>query len=693
MKGKSIVSKGKTVKKAVNLALDLLSESMEDVDIEVIENESKGILGIGSKYAVVRVTVKQPAAQKEAAVGHLLSLEALDTLIKSIELPENVIDENLSDNNKRVQPPPSDLLGKAWVNDGQIYCKDAPDKYPVISPGKGMKLYKNDILIVKTVIISETDILRLELQEDEVQEPHWELTISSDKMEAVLKVIPGSRIIRRLKEKVPNTYLQLEVDEKKIPLMIKSDLMLASLREMGISCGINYSEIAQASVSEEAGTYIIAKGTPPKPGKNGFFQPAQELSIKKGVKERSDGTIDYREVQQFPSVEPGQLIGVIISPESGIPGTGVTGETIMPPDGFPLVVQEGKGVFLMDDRTKVFATEAGHPDIKMKGQLLKIAVVTKLLISHNVSLQFGNVHYIGDVEIVGSVEDGMLVEAQGNILIHVNANMATVHAGSSVIVGNNIITSEVTAGKLSFVLSELIDILEALIKHIKQMIAAIDQLSNVSAFKMSSFNQAGLGSLIKILCDGKFKLFPPLLLSFNEKIKAEKAKLDKDWLDLNDQLIKGFLMTHVSSFRSIDDLCLIVINAEGLLASTQMDLENHGCFIKAGFVHNSRIYSSGDIVIFGQGVYNSKMRAGGCITIDGLVRGGEIIATKSVIIGEAGTIGGMGTKITVPKGESIKIKTVLADTEVQIGALRHKFTDTLSNVFVRVGEEGHLLLT
>jgi uncharacterized protein (DUF342 family) len=684
IKGKSVVSKGKTVKKAVTIALDLLSQAIEDVDIEIIENESKGIFGIGSKHAVVRVSVKQHTAQEELDDGH--SLEELNKMVQSIEIPAD-----LSNGKKKVQAPPSDLLGKVWVKDGQIYCKDAPDKYPVLSPGNGMKLYKNDMLIETKVIISETDLLKLELQ-DEVQEPYWELSISENKMEAALKVIPGTRILRRLKEQEPNTYIQLEVEEKRIPLMIESERMMASLREMGISYGINYSEIARACTSDEAGTYIIANGTPPKAGRNGFFQPAQELDIQKGMKERSDGTIDYREVQQFPSVEPGQLLGIIVPPESGLSGTSVTNETVLPREGFPLVVQEGKGVFLIDDRSKVVAIEAGHPDIKMKGMLHKISIVPKLLISHNITLQFGNVRYIGDVEIVGSVQDGMLVEAQGNILIHENANMATVKAGSSVIVKNNIIASEVTAGKNSFLISEMNEILGAIIPYMKQMIAAIEQLSTVSAFKVSSFNQTGLGPLIKILCDGKFKLFSPLLLSFNEKIKGENANLDKEWLELNGQLYKGFIMTHASSFKSVDEVMLIAHKAEELLASTQEDLENSNCFIKAGFVHNSQLYSSGDISVVGQGVYNSKMRAGGSIVIDGFVRGGEIYASKSVIIGEAGTKGGINTKITVPQGESIKIKTALADTEIQIGSIAHKFKEPLSNIFARVGEEGRLLI-
>ena len=48
----------KTVDEAVNDALKELNVSKENVDIEVLEEPTKGLLGIGAKPALVRVTVK-----------------------------------------------------------------------------------------------------------------------------------------------------------------------------------------------------------------------------------------------------------------------------------------------------------------------------------------------------------------------------------------------------------------------------------------------------------------------------------------------------------------------------------------------------------------------------------------------------------------------------------------------------------
>lgn len=50
---------GKTVDEAVKLALEELNTTEENVDIEVLEEPTKGLLGIGAKPALVRVSMKE----------------------------------------------------------------------------------------------------------------------------------------------------------------------------------------------------------------------------------------------------------------------------------------------------------------------------------------------------------------------------------------------------------------------------------------------------------------------------------------------------------------------------------------------------------------------------------------------------------------------------------------------------------
>lgn len=65
----TIEKSAKTKEEAIKLALEELGVSEDDVQIEVIEEGSKGFLGLGSKDAVVKVTynpVQAPSAEKRA---------------------------------------------------------------------------------------------------------------------------------------------------------------------------------------------------------------------------------------------------------------------------------------------------------------------------------------------------------------------------------------------------------------------------------------------------------------------------------------------------------------------------------------------------------------------------------------------------------------------------------------------------
>ncbi|WP_186445966.1 FapA family protein [Paenibacillus cremeus] len=688
---RSIVSKGKNVKEAVDRALNVLGTKNSGVDIEIIETEYKGIiLGLGSKPAVVRVTLKQLNNAEEHPEHHLNLVKLLEMEINNIDFTEDSKSEEAVEL-KQAAAIQEDLHGKVWVREGHIFCKDAPNKYPLVSPAQGVKLYKNNEAVEKTVIVSENDILTVELS-DEERAPKWELLLSDNKMEALLKIVPGVRIYRRLKDAAPSNFIQLEVEEKIIPIMIDSGSMMNEIRAIGIVHGVDYTEIARACTSDEAGTFIIAKGNPPTPGKNGCFLPIKEVTIKKGVMERPDGTVDYREIQEFPSVERGQVLGVIQPPMPGIPGQTTTNEFVPPPEALPLTVQEGRGVVLVEDGTKVVAIEAGQPDIKMIGTTAKISVVPKLVVGTDVSLQSGNVRYIGDVEVLGSVQDGMLVEAQGNILVHGSVFKSKIIAGNSVIIHKNAISSTISAGKSSMLEQELTGILGGVYNQLSQMMVAMHQIMSVSAFKVRTIDRTGLGPLLKILCDGKFKSVPPLIISLCNKIKTGKCELDPEWLSLAELLHQNFITPQASGLRSMYDLEVFLKKVEMVYKSAATEKEAVNCFIKASYLQNCELYSAGDIQIAGNGIYNSKLYAKGMIQLDGYVRGGEIFAEKGVKIREAGTKGGIPTKIQVPKDQTIMINCALEETVIQIGNKTHTFTRETQLVRARLDEIENLIL-
>ncbi|HOV43249.1 RNA-binding cell elongation regulator Jag/EloR [Syntrophothermus lipocalidus] len=93
----SVEKRGKSVDEAVKAALEELGAEFEDVVIEVLEEPSKGILGvIGKKSAVVRVTLREKPEEKvrETLVNILNSMK-LDYEIQKAEFNDGVVRVNI----------------------------------------------------------------------------------------------------------------------------------------------------------------------------------------------------------------------------------------------------------------------------------------------------------------------------------------------------------------------------------------------------------------------------------------------------------------------------------------------------------------------------------------------------------------------------------------------------------------------
>lgn len=96
---KSIIKSAKTKDAAIKLALDEIGKSRDEVEVEIIEEESSGFLGlIGSKDAVVRVSYEEDIK------------EALSNLEKEIENTESFVKDYDYKEEELVKIPVDDVL-------------------------------------------------------------------------------------------------------------------------------------------------------------------------------------------------------------------------------------------------------------------------------------------------------------------------------------------------------------------------------------------------------------------------------------------------------------------------------------------------------------------------------------------------------------------------------------------------------
>ena len=121
----------------------------------------------------------------------------------------------------------------------------------------------------------------------------------------------------------------------------------------------------KALEANDSETFVIAEGKLPKQGKNGWLEIKVDTKVQVGPKENEDGRVDFREIKSTPHVDKGQLIGIIHPPVVGKIGYTITNEPIPIKQTFPLKVQAGKEIAIIED--KIIAKESGRPKIESKG--------------------------------------------------------------------------------------------------------------------------------------------------------------------------------------------------------------------------------------------------------------------------------------------------------------------------------------
>src|SRR5690606_8290068 len=146
----------------------------------------------------------------------------------------------------------------------------------------------------------------------------------------------------------------------------------------------------------------------------------------------------------------------------------------------------------------------------------------------DVDLESGNIRFIGDLEITGSVQDGMTAEAKGTLTVRRNVYAARIAAGESINVMHNIISSDVSAGRQDMIGAQLSRMAASIGRQMKQMIEVLRQLASVPAFEQS-LARTGLGPLVKALCEGRFKELPASIGMLQRELAKGDGMLGEEW--------------------------------------------------------------------------------------------------------------------------------------------------------------------
>ena len=207
-----------------------------------------------------------------------------------------------------------------------------------------------------------------------------------------------------------------------------------ALSEALVSFGIVDDKRIRAVVDAQKYLAIVqvAAGTSPIDGKDGEVVDLFKREVGITLKERPDGTIDYRDLGWLQTAKAGAVISEILPPTDAQDGLCVRGTPVSGTPGEEAEPILGSGVVLSEDGSKIMA--------EIDGVVLFMHncfhVEPLLEIETDIDSSVGNLDLAGSMIIKGDVRGGYTVKATGNITVLGRVENAIVEAGGSIQVGN-----------------------------------------------------------------------------------------------------------------------------------------------------------------------------------------------------------------------------------------------------------------
>jgi uncharacterized protein (DUF342 family) len=559
---------------------------------------------------------------------------------------------------------------------------------PVLISCKHTNVLINGVQIDGAVEINELD--KIDIDVDQVVEPtEWEIRLNETETEAYLYFFPGYQITRKLLDQPPMHRLTLKLQENREDRQtVTTEDIIRHLNEIGIK-NFQIDVINKVLKEKQAVEVMIAKEKEPIPGKDGGFEYYINMEdIYVPPLELPDGTFDFRETRKISYVEEGQYIAKVLQPTKGEPGLTVKGKIIPQTEGIPLKIKATPNVHI-DENGKIKSLIEGRPKIEIAKHAATVDIVNSLVQEGDLNFSNGNLHFNGDIEITGKVEDGMEVQSKGKITIHGGINHSRILATQSVSIAKSVISSFVHAGLSNVKIMKLRPLLTTIEAQIEELITGIQQLSSKINGQNNHSTSPSIKLFVRILLEKKFTELTSNINQFTKIMESEEIA-DEDLKIICGKLnhLITFHSTEMCTFEEIEQLKTDInvfceLNSEDVRPSVN---------VTCPYSIQSNIYSDGDIFLLGKGCYNSNLEAKGNIHISGYVRGGTIRAAKSIKIREAGSHTGVKTLLITDKYGFIELQEVHENVAIQIGKKVYTFYEEKKHIYAFLDEFGQISL-
>lgn len=401
--------------------------------------------------------------------------------------------------------------------------------------------------------------------------------------------------------------------------------IVKALEDKGIVYGILYEGFDEAIKGNKK--VLIAKGTAPQSPINDRIEYYFPVTLERKVSEL-EGKVDFLDKGSIFYVKEGTLLAKVIEGKDGTPGKDVFGKIIPYTRRMRERVKKGPNCEYTEDKLGIKAKISGMPCLK-NGTIM---VFDTYNLNSDVDYKTGNIVFDGNVLINGNVKEGMKVFSRGFITITKNVDNSELKADGNITVMKNLICSTIKAGASEIPDQTALMYLKEITGFFTSLKNAVDTIINSNSLPINNKTSA----IIKAVLQLKFKKIGQTINTSSAYFK--NTKTDSNISQLFTESLKLYRLIESGMLSNTEFIAKQALMNNDYIDGYESIFSSADAYVSN--CQNSTIYSTNDVVISGNGCYNTNIFAKNNVKFTGhpgIFRGGNISAGMNVSIGELGS--------------------------------------------------------
>ncbi len=558
------------------------------------------------------------------------------------------------------------VYGTVCIHGGKVIVTDPEDdgSYAtfIVPANPAIRVFVDEEQVQGEIVLYKSQSIVIKFSDVEPTVT-YEASVSNDELSVTVQAKVTKGVKLSLKDSSPSRHIALAIEEILVdPIPSRPEVILNLLSEHGYKGKIDYDAMNHLCNSTETLEEVVLRGVAPKSGLPAKFRICVTFQAQMD---------EIFRTSRCSAVSIGTTVAVIEPGTPGVPGKNIYGVSILPIKAEQRLPKIGIGVINVN--RNIVAVRDGR--LKYTKQV--IDVIPQLIIDHDVSKRDGKIRFDGDVTIHGSVIDDGLIKASGTVMIYGNVDKSSVFGEKGVLVQEGIHGSKIVSGYQQILYGNLSNLLNKLIPQLERF---KDEYLLTVAYVVKKFNaNATLPKIPALLFEKRHKELEGMLSVFVDDYKNELSDFDDSYRILKELIESTWRGTN--RFKIIQDDINVLLDKIATFNNEVKGLQKEASVVRASNIISSLIRSIGNIIVTGN-CQSSTLESESTISIQRTLRGGFVVAKRSVYVTELGSPSGVETSVRVTDHDGfISAKMKHPNTLMEVNGRRLNSYNTELNVW------------